>query len=209
MNGASTAGPRTQAIAFAMAVLWAVGAWQSRTLGIWLAVGGTAVLLGMAAVVLETREIRAALGLHPRALAIGFVVGALMTAVTHGLFPPVTHAAPELYEGVVRLYAEFARLPTAALLVALPIVVACEEIVWRGVVFGALVDRLPGPVAVVASTAAYALAHAPIGSTVLVLACLGAGMCWTILRHATGSLTAVFVAHMVWDVVLLVWSPLV
>ncbi|MDG2305058.1 MAG: type II CAAX endopeptidase family protein [Candidatus Binatia bacterium] len=197
------------AIALGMAALWAVGAWLSHPLGIWPAVGGTALLLGITAVFLQGPEIRAALGLDPRALSIGFAAGAFMAAATYLLFPPVTRAAPELLAGVVRLYVDFGHLGPAALFVALPIVVACEEIVWRGVIYGALVDRVPWPLAVIAGTALYAIAHAPIGSTALVLACLGAGICWNTLRYETGSLTAVFVAHMVWDAALLVFWPLV
>ena len=129
-----------------------------------------------------------------------------MAAATYLLFPPVTRAAPELLARRRPALRRLRHLGPAALFVALPIVVACEEIVWRGVIYGALVDRVPWPLAVIAGTALYAIAHAPIGSTALVLACLGAGICWNTLRYETGSLAAVFVAHMVWDAALLVFG---
>ena len=55
MRGATSASPRREAIAAGMATLWAVGASQAGEWGIWSAVGGTAVLLGMAAVLIEGR----------------------------------------------------------------------------------------------------------------------------------------------------------
>jgi membrane protease YdiL (CAAX protease family) len=62
---------------------------------------------------------------------------------------------------------------------------------------------------VLVGTALYGLAHAPASSPVLVLACLCVGVCWNALRYWTDSLAAVFVAHMLWDISILFFSPLV
>ena len=209
MRVATSTDPRQDAIAFGMAAFWAVGAWQSNTFGIWSAVGGTAVLLGIAAVVLEGASLRAALGLRPSAIGLGLVSGLVMVAATYLLFGPVTQTFPVLLRGVVRLYADFGSISLPAALIALPIVVACEDLVWRGVVYGAFAQKMGGLAAVVAATALYAFAHAPIGSPVLLLACLGAGFCWNLIRWQSGSLVAAYVAHLVWDLALLVVHPLV
>jgi membrane protease YdiL (CAAX protease family) len=54
----------------------------------------------------------------------------------------------------------------------------------------------------------YGLAHALVGSPVLVLACLCVGVCWNTLRYWTDSLASVFVAHILWDLSILVFFPL-
>lgn len=196
-----------------MAALWTVGAWQSNFFGIWSAVGGTAVLLAIAALVLEGGELRTAAGFAAGErswnVVLGIGAGLAMSVATYLVFPPVVGLFPGLRGGVTQLYEAFGTLPSSVVLVALPLVVACEEIVWRGIVYGGLTVRLSPAAAVVAGTLVYALAHVPIGSVVLVLACVGAGFCWNALRAATGSLVTVFLAHLVWDFLLLVSWPLV
>ena len=91
----------------------------------------------------------------------------------------------------------------------LPLVVAGEEIVWRGVVYRALDGRMKWTGVVLVGTVLYGLAHAPVGSPVLVLACLCVGVCWNALRYWTDSLAGVFVAHMLWDLSIIVLFPLV
>ena len=107
------------------------------------------------------------------------------------------------------LYAAFRAPPSTIASIALAPVVLGEELVWRGVVQAALVRRV-GPAGGVALAAgAYALAHAPLGSPVLVLVAAACGLCWGALRAATGSLVTPLVAHLVWDVLVLLWLPLV
>jgi membrane protease YdiL (CAAX protease family) len=90
----------------------------------------------------------------------------------------------------------------------MPIVVVGEELVWRGLVLGRLLARMPPGAATLAGTLLYAAAHAPIGSPALVMACLGAGFCWSAIRVATGSVVAALVAHLVWDYAVLVFYQL-
>ncbi len=92
----------------------------------------------------------------------------------------------------------------AVTLLLMPLVVTCEEIVWRGAVYEALRVRISRVPAVLVGTAAYAAAHVPIGSPALVLTAIGAGLCWNLLRARTDSLMAALVAHLVWDYAVLV-----
>lgn len=206
---ADAPGAESGPLAAVMAALWFAGAWQARVLGIWPAVGTAALLLGALALALDRAGLRAALHAGPRQLAAGAVAGLAMAWLTELLFPPVTAAMPALALDVERLYRAFGGPGPRLVLLLLPLVVACEEIVWRGVVYGSLAARLPVAAAVALASLGYAAAHAPIGSPVLVLACLGAGTCWTVLRALTGSLAAVIVAHLAWDLAVLVVRPLV
>ena len=55
---------------------------------------------------------------------------------------------------------------------------------------------------------AYALAHAALGSPLLVVVALLCGIAWGALRTASKSLIPPLVAHLVWDVLVLLWLPL-
>jgi membrane protease YdiL (CAAX protease family) len=117
-------------------------------------------------------------------------------------------AVPSVGLDVARLYATFGAPSLARLALLLPLVIACEEMVWRGVVQAALARRV-GPVAApLLGAAAYAAAHALAGSLTLVLACVGCGLCWGALRWLTRGLVAPLIAHLMWDLAVLVLWPL-
>ena len=126
-----------------------------------------------------------------------------MAATTLVLFEPVTAAFPGLRADVAALYSAFQRPGVLMAILMVPLVVAFEEIVWRGAIQNALARRMFSPLAVVAGAALYTLAHVPIGSSALLLASLGAGLSWSALRAYTDSLPAVVVAHLVWDLMVL------
>lgn len=196
-------------IALALIASWSMAAFLSRAVGIWLAIGPTAIVLGIAALLLQRRELTAIARPEPRLLLLGAAAGVAMAGATYVVFPLLAHFAPSLIAETRRLILAFERPGVVAGLLFLPLVVAGEEIVWRGVVYGWLDRRLSWPATVLAGTVLYALAHAPVGSSVLVLACLCAGLCWNLARFWTGSLAAVYVTHMLWDVIVLVVAPLV
>ena len=79
---------------------------------------------------------------------------------------------------------------------------------WRGVIQGALERRLGARRAVALTAGVYALGQAPLGSPTLVLAALACGLSWGALRAANRSLVPTVVAHLVWDMMVLVWLPL-
>ena len=209
MTGTTTSFARREAIALGMFLVWALGAWQSRTFGLWLALGSTAIFLGVVASCLDGRAIVASLRCEPRPLAIGAGVGLGMIVATQLVFTPLAVALPVLVSGTRELYGAFGEIGPWAPFVLLPLVVAGEEIVWRGLVYNALSRRMKWTSVVLVGTALYCLAHAPVGSPVLVLACLCVGICWNALRYWTDSLAAVFVAHMLWDISILILWPLV
>ena len=54
----------------------------------------------------------------------------------------------------------------------------------------------------------HALAHAALGSGLLLVVAFLCGIAWGALRAASKSLLPPLVAHLVWDVVVLLWLPL-
>lgn len=131
-----------------------------------------------------------------------------MAVATFLLYPLLARIVPFIATDTARLYAAF-RAPSlvVASLALLPVIVG-EELVWRGVVQAALVQRLGAWRGVALAAVAYALVHAPIGSPLLVAVAFSCGLAWGALRAATASLVPTLVAHLLWDVLVLLWLPL-
>lgn len=191
----------------AMVLAWAAAAAAARVVGIWLAIGPVAVVL--AALWLWSRRGEPAdAGAWRRDVAWGVPAGLGMVLGTRLLYGPALALLPWLRGDVAALYAAFDGPGRAVASVAMPVVVICEELVWRGAVFAALPARLGPGARVALATLLYAAAHAPIGSPGLVMAALGAGLCWTALRAWTGRVGPAIVAHLAWDAAVLLAFPL-
>jgi membrane protease YdiL (CAAX protease family) len=194
---------RIDVAAIAIVAGWLLGAALARTVGLWIGLGLPAILLATATVIRCGRDLD---GWHVsgRGLALGGVVGVVMTIATLALFEPVTALVPALRTDTAGLYAALGHPRPMTALVLLPLIVICEEIVWRGAVFQALSSRLAWAAAAMTGSLLYAAVHAPIGSPVLLLTCLAAGLCWNALRAWTTSLPAVILAHLIWDASVLI-----
>ena len=212
MNGAvsesATTKTGTTSLALACIVVWVIAAASTGPLGIWLAIGGSAVALGVAVLVFDRPAARRLLQPSPRLVLLGAAAGGVMAAVTYLLYPVLARFAPFIATDTARLYAAFRATSLLIASVALAPVVLGEELVWRGAVQAALVWRLRPWGGVTLAAAAYALAHAPLGSAVLVLVAFLCGLFWGALRAATSSLVPTLVAHLVWDLLVLLWLPL-
>jgi membrane protease YdiL (CAAX protease family) len=189
-------------------VVWLAAAASTGPLGIWLAIGGAAVGLGAAVFVLDHAAARRSLAPSTRLILVGAGAGCSMAAATYLLYPLVARLSPSAATETAHLYASFRALPPViASLVLLP-VIAGEELVWRGVVQTALVRRLGAWRGVPVAALAYALAHAPLGSPILVAVALLCGIAWGTLRATSASLIPSLLAHVVWDIVVFLWLPL-
>jgi membrane protease YdiL (CAAX protease family) len=195
-------------LALACIVVWVIAAASTGPLGIWLAIGGTAVTLGVAVLVFDRPAASRLLQPSPRLVLLGAAAGGVMAAATYLLYPVLARLAPFIATDTARLYAAFRPSSLLIASVALGPVVLGEELVWRGVVQAALVRSLGPWGGVTLAAAAYALAHAPLGSPVLVNVALMCGLFWGALRATTSSLVPTLVAHLVWDVLVLLWLPL-
>ncbi len=203
----TAAAPGAARRAGVFALLWALGAYASVYVGLWAAMGTTAVLLGVAA---WARGGQALIGRgpHSRLIPIGAVAGLAMAAATVGLYEPVTRLNPALESDVDDLYEAFRATSTLASVLLIPAVVTFEELIWRGAVYTAFTKHLSWVGAALAASLVYALAHVPAGSPALVLASLGAGLCWSFLRARTDSLAPAVAAHIVWNFSVLVFYQL-
>ena len=192
-----------------MGLVWACGAAASSAVGMWTALGVTAVGLGAVAFALEAPALLALLRPTPTAVFAGVAVGALMTLATYGLYPLLASRFPIVARDTASLYTKLDAPAHLWLSLVLVPVVLGEEVVWRGLVQGALARRLGAGAAALAAAPLYAVAHAPVGSPMLLLAALACGLVWGGLRAATAGLIAPLVAHLLWDEVVLFLAPLV
>jgi membrane protease YdiL (CAAX protease family) len=188
---------------------WAAGATLSRSLGVWAGVGGVAMVLVVVVLVRARTMLRPLLVPSLGTLGWGVGAAAVMIAATRVLYaldragPGWTTAGTTVLYGILRTGA-----PRWAIDVLLPLVVLAEELIWRGVVQEAFRRRLRPMATVVLSGLAYAAAHAPIGSPLLVCVALACGLYWSALRNRTGSLVPAVICHLCWDLAIMVLWPL-
>jgi len=95
------------------------------------------------------------------------------------------------------------------LAVTLVMIVAAEEIFWRGVVARFCMERFGVALGLLAGTVLYVAAHAATLNPLLFAAALGCGLYWGLLAAMTDDLTATIVSHLVWDVMIMFVTPLV
>jgi membrane protease YdiL (CAAX protease family) len=212
MNGEATSDltsrTRSTSLAIASIVVWLAAAASSGPLGIWRAIGGAAVALGVAVLLFDRPASTALLQPSPRLILLGATAGALMVAATYLLYPVLARVVLPIATDTAQLYAAFRAPSLVVASAALVPVIVGEELVWRGVVQAALVQRLGAWRGVALAAGVYALVHLPLGSPVLVAVAFLCGLAWGALRARTGSLVPALVAHFMWDVLVLLWLPL-
>lgn len=212
MNGDATSvltsRTRSTSLAFISTVVWLAAAASTGTFGIWRAIGGAAVALGVAVVLFDRPASTALLQPSPRLIVLGAAVGGLMVAATYLLYPVLARAVPLIATDTAQLYAAFRAPSLVVASVALVPVIVGEELVWRGAVQASLVQRLGAWRGVALAAVVYALVHVPLGSPVLVAVAFFCGLAWGALRAKTASLVPTLVAHLLWDVLVLLWLPL-
>lgn len=207
-TGAVTVKSRSTTLAFASIAAWLAAAAIAGPLGIWPAVGGAAVLLGVAVLLFDRPATTVLLRPSPSLVLLGATAGGLMAAATYLLYPAVARLVPLVATDTARLYAAFQAPSRIVASTALVPVVVGEELVWRGVVQASLVRRLGAWRGVALAAVVYALVHLPLGSPVLVAVAFSCGLAWGALRATTASLVPTLVAHLLWDMLVLLWLPL-
>ena len=182
---------------------WLAGFTILRQLGTWtpFALIGP----GLAALSLASdAATRALLRPSTRALAVGVAAGLLMVASTHAAFVLLAKILPAARTATIHLFAVLNvggfSAPARAGLIA--VIASSEEVLFRG----ALLDSRRSALAL---ATVYALTMLPLGSGLLIACAFGCAIVWGALRVATRSLIAPIVAHVVWDLGVLVVWPLV
>ncbi len=189
--------------ALACVVVWLAAAAAAGTLGIWPAMGGAAIALGVAVWVGDRDEATRLLAPSVRLVGVGVAAGAVMVGATYVVYPWVARVAPFVGADVAVLYAAFRAPSRVVAALALGPIVVGEELVWRGAVQGAVGKRFGAAAGVVIAAVVYGVAHAGIGSPVLCGVAVVCGGAWGALRAGSGSLVPGVVAHLVWDGVVL------
>jgi len=199
--------PLTPGLAALAVAAWLLGAAVSTRAGGWIGLGCTAVVIGALVAAREWAFLRTLLRWRSSAALAGLAVGLVMSVSTKLLYLPIAAAIPLVARDVASLYGKLgAQAHWGALLLLCPVILG-EEVVWRGLVQGALGRRYGVASAIPLTAGVYALADAPTGSPVLVLAALGCGLVWSALRAGTGGLLAPLLAHILWDALVLFVSP--
>ena len=154
--------------------------------------------------------------LNRRSLLIGLGAGVMMVLLTHLTYGWLSAAFPPVRSGTLELLSllnvvSFSPLACAALIV---VIASCEEVLFRGLLRGSprgqhpRLRRLSGREfgGLVGWSVLYALTTVPLASPLLVLCAFVCGTVWATLRVATGSIVVPILAHVLWDLgVLLVW----
>lgn len=200
---------------------WAVCFWVLQRTGQWLHLAFAGCAIGI--VVLITGAVpKALLQPTPRALAVGALSGVLMVVVTHLGYRVVAQLWPDVVPETAALlallnvvgFSGWAR----ALLIAT--IASSEELVFRGLLPTSPAPSAsaspstrwrPGPrqiLVFVGLTVLYALTTAPLGSGLLIGCALVCGLIWGALRLTTGSLIVPILAHLIWDMGVMILWPL-
>jgi hypothetical protein len=203
-----TAPRRAPWLAVFCASAWTASAILSQSIGMWSAVGGAAIALGILVLVLERPENGKRLRMGLKELLAGLLSGGLMVGATYALYPVVRHLVPAVVPQAVDLYVTFGGSRGPATVALLALVVLGEELVWRGAVQDGLTARLGPGAGVLATTVLYGLAVLPVGLPLLVGIALGCGLYWGVLRVVSRSLTPCLISHLLWNLVVLVIHPI-
>lgn len=194
-------------------VTWFVCFLLLRQLGTWVqfAVAGPALA---AAVLATDAETRALLRVSYRDVAVGIAAGITMVALTHAAFIVVSAWVPEVRASTAWLlrFVDVAGFPPALRTGLIVLIASSEEVIFRGAQLGFSGRPSFGNrdvLRIIGWSAAYAASMISLGSALLVACAFACGCVWAVLRVATRSLATPIVAHVLWDLgVLIVW-PLI
>jgi len=201
---------RVEAVALAACVAaFCVAMGLREVLNIWIGTGAaaltSALVLWLGARPALRSNLRAPAATN---LLLGLAVGVLMSLATWWLYPLSVSVFPPIQTEVETLYALLRQEPgPVRAFPLLLLVVAAEELVWRGVAIDLFSKSLGPWRAMVFSALLYVLPQFALRSPLLIIVALCCGLLWGALRVRTRGLAAPFVAHLVWDILVFVWHP--
>ena len=185
------------------------GAWVLVRAGlatVWTAMGVTLGVLGLLS--LATGEPRAFTELGPWwDLVSGVMSGVALWGAT-AAFMAVAGGWPLLARHAGALYEERRGVSLRrALFVSVLVTAPGEELLWRGVVMGALGSVLPPWTAAAVAWSAYVAANAASGSVPIILGAVVGGAAWTALAVWTGGVVASIGCHAAWTALMILLPP--
>jgi membrane protease YdiL (CAAX protease family) len=185
------------------------GAWvgvRRGAVSIWVAMGTALGILG--ALSLATGRVRAAEVGPVLAAGIGLAAGVVLYGAT-AAFLAVTRRWPPLARHAEALYDQRRGLSAgAALGVAVLVVSPGEELLWRGVVQGALGEATGAATGAVLAWAAYVAANAASGSIPIVLGAVVGGAAWGALALWSGGVVGPILCHAAWTGLMIARPPI-
>lgn len=178
-------------------------------LNVWIGTGAAAALSMLLLWIGARPSVRSILGENPRlGIALGIVVGTVMSLATWGLYPLSVNVLPPVQGEVETLYGLLRQTPgPVRAFPLLLVVVAAEELVWRGLAVDLFTPALGSWRAALMAALLYVLPQIAFRSPLLIIVALLCGLVWGALRVRTGGLTAPFVAHIMWDVLVFIIYP--
>jgi membrane protease YdiL (CAAX protease family) len=170
---------------------------------LWTRMVAAIAVLGTVGLGITWGQRRSLLRADVPSIALGLVSAAALyvVAVTLARFEPVARQAAVMNQWR-------SGHSTPFLVVTVAIAVVGEEIFWRAAFLGRMMRGLPVVRAALLAALVFAAAHVASGTWLLPLAALGAGFVWNLLYLATGNLTASFVSHLIWDLLVVAIAPL-
>jgi membrane protease YdiL (CAAX protease family) len=185
------------------------GAWMVVRAGVatvWTAMGVTLGVLGLLS--LATGEPRAFTELGPWwDLVSGVMSGVALWGAT-AAFMAVAGRWPLLARHAAELYGRRRGVSLGrALGISVAIIAPGEELLWRGVVLGALGSVFAPWIAATLAWSAYVAANVVSGSVPIILGAVVGGAAWTVLAVWTEGVVASIACHAVWTGLMIVLPP--
>ncbi len=201
---------RIEAVALAACVAaFCVAMGLREVLNIWIGTGAAA-LASILVLWLGARPVVRSNLKPPTAASLiaGLAVGLVMSLATWWLYPVSVSVFDPIQTEVETLYALLRQAPgPVRALPLLFLVVAAEELVWRGVAID-LFSKSFGPWrAMLFSALLYVLPQLALRSPLLIIVAFLCGLLWGSLRVRTRGLAAPLIAHLVWNILVFVMYP--
>lgn len=187
------------------------GTWiavRSGRVRIWPAMGATVGILGLLS--MATGRVRAGSTMGPVAAAgLGILAGVALYGGTAAFMNLTARRWPTLASQTANLYRERATIsPAGAFIISALIVAPGEELLWRGVLLGALREAHgTSPLVPALAWALYVAVNGFAGSIPILLGGVVGGAAWTALAWWTGGVVAPVACHAGWTALMVLRPP--
>jgi membrane protease YdiL (CAAX protease family) len=188
----------------ATAILLVNGAFVVGVADVWSRVVVAIAILGVVGFLAIEPGRRSVMAPRIGEIPIGLLLGLLSYAAAW----LAAHFDPVKQE-MLRVSAWPAGHSPAVIVGSVTVAVLGEEIFWRGTVLSLLLERFRPTVAILVGCALFAAAHLGSGTWLIPLASFGVVLWWNALFLYTRNLTAPFVCHLLFDLLVLQIAPLV
>lgn len=140
-------------------------------------------------------------------LAAGLAITVPLYLASWGGFLLLTWLVPAAEQEAQRVFDWKDLVPWWMAAPILLLAVTGEELLWRGAITQGIASQWGRARGVIIGAMGFALAHAGMGSGLIVLAALLLGAFWGVLTLASRSLIPALVCHLLWDVAVLYFFP--